>query len=555
MVKARVSRNIAHRFNPLADPDSEVTEPELLTRLRSPDDSEREIACISAGTLRSSSDPDPLVKVLIERISDPCAQVRLAALQACTSLTDVFHQNLLSSGIVNILELCLNSYFSLEGTLYESEVEKQTAVMTASAGLDLLSCLCEHSSNLLVQLTNPTFISRIFAYLATGSDRLKLVTSCMGLLQVMSEENHQFLNCAPTDTPAKLVALAQELQAGQIREQAAVTTVLCNYLQLKDEGNAIKSTVVPTVLHLIRHNLWQEYCDSVQPNLKEGNATGKAATIWLEASTAVESSLELMANLLYSEEDDEPSEYFPSLVSRESVDQLMLLAMGLSLETTLQLSELFEEEIQDAVFSVQLTAISVLKNVILSGARLISNEDAFRVSSQFYTLTTTWSEHRDEVMSKEHLDQLLCNSLAFLQICLKRKSLPLPVDWVPGILPLANSIHCDTAVNAVAVLSCLNKTPHTLEVNRAVCQQLLTCCRSKSLALVNEALNAFFDIYCEETYDEVLQSEGVIPLMTQGLPHFLSLVAKESSADLKEAGELTGSNLQGFIEYKHSHMR
>ena len=555
MVKARVSRSLAHRFNPLAEPESEVMEPELLTRLRSPDDSEREIACISAGTLRSSPDPDPLIKVLIERISDPSAQVRLAALQACDALTDVFHQNLLGAGIVNLLEFCLNGYFSLEGTLYESEVERQTAVMIACAGLELLSSLCEHSSILLTQLTNAAFISRIFAYLATGSERLKLVTSCMGLLQVMSEDNHQFLASAPQDIVKRLVGLGQELQAGQLREQAAVVTVLCNYLLLKDDGQMTKDIVVPSVLRLISHNLWQEYTDSVQPNLKEGTSAGKAANIWIEASAAVESTLEIMTNLLYSEEEDEASEFFACLVSRESVGTLMSLALGLPLETTLQLSELFEEGLQGAIFSVQLTAISVLKNIILSGARLIGADEAFSVSTKFHQLSVAWFERRDEVMSKEHIDQLISGSLALVQICLKRLSLPLPLDWVSTVLALANAGHCETAVNAVALLSCLNKTPHTIDFNREVCRQLLICCRSKSLALVNESLNAFFDIYCEENYDEVLKSEGVIALMTEGLPHFLSMVRKEANPELKDSAELTATNLRDFLQYKQSHMR
>lgn len=554
MVKARVSRSLAHRFNPLAEPESEASEPELLTRLRSPDDSEREIACISAGTLRRSSDPDPLIKVLIERISDPCAQVRLAALQACDMLTDVFHQNLLGAGIVNILEFCLNGYFSLEGVMYESEVERQTAVMVTCAGLDLLSSLCEHSSNLLTQLTNAAFISRILVYLATGSERLKLVTSCMGLLQVMSEDNHQFLESAPQDTVKRLIEVGQDLQAGQLREQAAVLTVLCNYLLLKDAGQMIKDVVIPPVLRLIGHNLWQEYSDSVQPNLKECTSAGKAANIWIEASAAVESTLEIMANLLYSDEEDETPELFTSLVSRESVGQLMTLALGLPLETVLQLSELFEEGLQAAIFSVQLTAISVLKNIILSGAQLIGADEAFSVSAKFHQLTVAWSEHREEVMSKENIDQLVSGSLALIQICLKRLSLPLPIDWVSSALGLANAVHCETAVNAVALISCMSKTPHTLDINREVCKQLLICCRSKSLALVNESLNAFFDIYCEETYDEVLQSEGVISLMMQGLPHFLAMVQKEANAELKDSAELTATNLRDFIEYKQSHM-
>ena len=62
-------------------------------------------------------------------------------------------------------------------------------------------------------------------------------------------------------------------------------------------------------------------------------------------------------------------------------------------------------------------------------------------------------------------------------------------------------------VAAVGLLgSILSQKRHPLEENAKVWELLINLCKSGNLELVAETLNALFDIYSEDYYDEVLRA-------------------------------------------------
>lgn len=77
-------------------------------------------------------------------------------------------------------------------------------------------------------------------------------------------------------------------------------------------------------------------------------------------------------------------------------------------------------------------------------------------------------------------------------------------------------------VNCVGIMGEMGKRPHSLEQNKALANMLVQRLSDPSLAVVSEVLNAFFDVYSDVTYNQVLLELNIIA----GLQNFLNLLTQ-----------------------------
>ena len=89
---------------------------------------------------------------------------------------------------------------------------------------------------------------------------------------------------------------------------------------------------------------------------------------------------------------------------------------------------------------------------------------------------------------------------------------------------------------------------------------LVNACKSGKLLLIAHALNAFYDIFSEPHYNQVIASKEIMPMMQAGLPQLQQLykvAIKEKTYAKREIEYVEESliNLQRFIDYKRSEMK
>lgn len=61
---------------------------------------------------------------------------------------------------------------------------------------------------------------------------------------------------------------------------------------------------------------------------------------------------------------------------------------------------------------------------------------------------------------------------------------------------------------------------------------LVIACKSGDLLLIAHALNAFFDIFSEATYNSSLVTKEILPLMRAGLPQLRTQVSSSETLTL-----------------------
>ncbi|TNV81755.1 hypothetical protein FGO68_gene4081 [Halteria grandinella] len=95
----------------------------------------------------------------------------------------------------------------------------------------------------------------------------------------------------------------------------------------------------------------------------------------------------------------------------------------------------------------------------------------------------------------------------------------------------------------------------TIENVQEVTEMLVQACKSGNLLLISHALDAFYDIFSENNYNQALADKQVIQMMKVGLPHLQGLYKGARSEKQMSKRELRYAdqaleNLPAFIEYK-----
>ena len=106
----------------------------------------------------------------------------------------------------------------------------------------------------------------------------------------------------------------------------------------------------------------------------------------------------------------------------------------------------------------------------------------------------------------------------------------------------------------LGVLAVLGKEGMEGEVVQEVVAVLLRCCGVEDVEVNTEALNVFFDVFCDENYDEVLARAGVLGMMTGGVEVFRSKIRSCEDDEVREHAQEAFENLIEFIKYKAQHI-
>ena len=88
----------------------------------------------------------------------------------------------------------------------------------------------------------------------------------------------------------------------------------------------------------------------------------------------------------------------------------------------------------------------------------------------------------------------------------------------------------------------------------------MEACKSGNLLLIAHALNGFYEMYSEATYNQVLIEKGIVAMMRAGLVqvHALYKQAVKDKALTRRELEFVEEallNLQAFIDYKVNELK
>jgi len=104
---------------------------------------------------------------------------------------------------------------------------------------------------------------------------------------------------------------------------------------------------------------------------------------------------------------------------------------------------------------------------------------------------------------------------------------------------------------------CHPKHNITMEENALVADVLLELLQADDVMVIGEALNALFDVYSEEAYDEVFVQKGFMNVLDYGFNVFRSKIAESKDNVSREDYLLLKNhllNLKRFIKYKKEHI-
>ena len=99
-----------------------------------------------------------------------------------------------------------------------------------------------------------------------------------------------------------------------------------------------------------------------------------------------------------------------------------------------------------------------------------------------------------------------------------------------------------------------------MEIIQKVTELLVEACSLADLVLISAALDAFFDIFSEDYYNQILLENNVIEQMQSGHEGLVALFQKSKAEKSLNKNELANAdnaleNLPMFIEYKKKEMK
>lgn len=99
----------------------------------------------------------------------------------------------------------------------------------------------------------------------------------------------------------------------------------------------------------------------------------------------------------------------------------------------------------------------------------------------------------------------------------------------------------------------LGKEQLSFQTAEEIVRVLLKCCGNGQIEVATEALNVFFDVFCDERYDNVLEALGVIDMMSNGIEGFKKKIVECQDDEVREHAEEAYENLVEFVKYKIQH--
>jgi hypothetical protein len=554
MVKSRPSRDRSHRFDPIKAEQSEQLKDDLpssviFTQLRNSDPHIRELACIAVANFNHFEDPESVVKLVIERITDAEPAVQTAALHAAITLASEHSQVLLGLGAVTLVLPILASHVGNEN-LYSGKQEQLFYQSLVSTSFYFLSALAAQDDGILKNLKSSNVVDQSIQAILTGSKSVAL--AAVDLLQLFVEDDKNFssrlLALHSQDFLNRLPALDSECKTGLVG-------LVFSALEETSNFNEIFKYCLPVILELLNLDIHSEFLENVSNKLDENDFKAQEH-FWTTEARAQQNALEMLTNLLTSEEGEEPQ-----VIQRLNVEHVKFIAKaanGVGKDIVLKIFNY--PDLMIVMLNLQNAAFACIQNLILNTSALEGFlAEVWTMLLEHFDRSLEFSDEETE-FQQDFFELLTILSKNLCAIC---KKYPENVRNFQGIQTTKLISQVLTGIsrdleemteNLLGILSCFVKDETNLEVVEMVLAALVKCCQDVRLEVNTEALNVFFDAFNDERFDFVLQKTAVMPMMAAGVEEFKVKIRNCKDADVREHAQEALENLVEFIKYKAQHI-
>ncbi|OQS00575.1 HEAT repeat containing 3 [Thraustotheca clavata] len=336
--------------------------------------------------------------------------------------------------------------------------------------------------------------------------------------------------------------------------------------------------------------------DINREQMEKANKAQHIIKSWKENVHVLTLGLELISNMVASGDDDEDEEEWGSDDEEGMEQAAQTLAQGQTFAANQSVpSQIFAAEnilahvygmLQSLVvippqihadignilhlnfanlFSVEDFAIirertcSCLANLLLAASRA-ELEATCNLTQVFQNLMTLYTNVQG-VASDRDIASII---MAAVNAVITRSAENLPLECSNDLLGLIvncaqnSNASVEARTGAIRVLGSLGQKPHSLGENKVLGTCMGQLLADTDLQVVCEVLNALFDIYSDETYDQVffeLNFLATLEHVGAGMKAKIKSEAKSLDRDLIAHSKETRLNLLRFIKYKKQHRR
>lgn len=490
-----------------------------------------------------------MIKMIIERITDAEPAVQTAALHAAITLAEHHAGELVNLGVIQLILPILANHIGDE-QLYSGKQEQLFYQSLVSTSFYLISSLTAQNDLLLDNLKKTEVVDQCVLGILNGSKQVAL--AAIDLLQVFVESDTSFslrlLSSQSQSFLSKLPSLDSETKT-------SLVNLVFSALEETQNYSEIFKYCLPVILELLNLDIHSEFLMNVSNKLDDNDFKAQEH-FWMTEAKAQQGALEMLTNLLASEDGSEPL-----VLQHLSIDHIKFIAKaanGVSKDVALNLFNY--PEIISVMIHLQYAAFSCIQNLILNTQTLdgfilevwMMLIDHFNRSLEFSEEETEFQEDFIELMT------ILSKNLAALSKKYSKLDLGSNFDRQKVILDALAGVERNVdemTENLMAVFSFLLKDEQDLQVVAKVVQCLVKCCAHEKVEVNTEALNVFFDAFNDERFDDVLQAAGIMKLMQGGVQVFKHKVETCEDLDVREHAQEALENLMEFIKYKAQHIR
>lgn len=497
----------------------------------------------------SIPNPSEMLRLILERITDAVPAVQIGALHASITLSETYSKELLSLGVLSLVTPIVSSYITSE-QLYGSKQEQLLCHSLVSNSLYLITSLCTQVDSLLEDISGSDLVSQCIQ--AVSTQIKALVLPALDLLSLCVEDNEKLSSRLVKEHGKHFFALLTSLDSESKIAVVGLMTVALNQTGNYEE---LFRFALPVLVEMIAVDIHGEFNANIYTRLQDENFKAQE-NFWLSEAKAQQASLEVLTNLLSVDEDETPK--VVQYLQTETIKNVARAATGVTKEIVILLHNF--PELLCTMLDLQSAGFSCIQNFVLNTDLLSQNvSESWTVMIEHFDRTLEFQEEGTEFQENFiQLSEILSKNMCAL--CRKYPGFiviftqPRKTELIPSFLQAIEKSTAEISVNLLGVLAVLGKDPMDLALAQQVVSTLVVCGNSEDLEVNTEALNVFFDVFCDENYDEILANIGLIPMMTAAVSIFLNKILNCNDFQVKEHAQEAYENLLEFIKYKALHI-
>ena len=469
-----------------------------------------------------------VLKLVLERISDTSATVQVSALQAAANLARYFSDQLLQMGILDLVQPILLSYTQYDHLKY--------SLLTSA--LNFLDVLAQENSGFCLALSRSQVVDLCLGIL--GSEKKEVFVVACELLTTCAEDNSEF--------SAKILASSAQLYE-TIKHLPSLERMVGVYLLVTASLSCLEfnnlSMLVEQFTYFLSIDPYEDFLSNVLPKVENQELFKSHYHVWEQDIKSQQVALECFTNLLSCDSEETP--VGTQFLSEQLIERITKIGGGLSLEVAKKLTNL--PEAFSNVLVCQTQAHNFIQNLVINTD--VQFNFSFLWDQLFWTLENTLSLHDEVPELFEDLANLESEVSKCLMLLVKKGYVEEAGTYLERALSILENLE-----DKKYMLGTLGVMSSHMQMQQAskVIQVLMAACSDSNTELVVEALNCFFDVFCDERFDQALKDFNVIQTMKTGFQTFQEQVSAVQDAEVRDNAEEALANLEEFIKYKEAHI-